>query len=78
MKRKEEPAPVKMLSEDEMNSLGARILRAELMGEEVSGKLVLITDLAKFCTVKCNTTQYNYITKCQYSCTAFFLSLIHI
>ena len=51
MKRKEEPAPVKMLSEDEMNSLGARILRAELMGEEVSGKLVLITDLAKFCKV---------------------------
>ena len=30
---------MKILSEDEMNSLGARILRAELMGEEVSGNL---------------------------------------
>ncbi|KAL8625360.1 hypothetical protein ACOMHN_044503 [Nucella lapillus] len=34
-RREEEAAPVvKMLSEDEMNSLGARILRAELMGDE--------------------------------------------
>ena len=63
--------PVKILSEDEMNSLGARILRAELMGEEVSGKPTLITDLAKFYTV----TQYNYIAKCQYSCTAFFIAI---
>ena len=48
---------MKILSEDEMNSLGARILRAELMGEEVSGKPTLITDLAKFCTViQHNTT----------------------
>ncbi|KAL8573036.1 hypothetical protein ACOMHN_010466 [Nucella lapillus] len=37
-RREEEAAPVvKMLSEDEMNSLGARILRAELMGDEVRG-----------------------------------------
>lgn len=33
------PTPPKILSEEEMNRLGAKVLRAEMMGNEVRGDL---------------------------------------